>query len=139
MPARAVRSSIQCLLGDQTLLNGAISGTKVLSSVPNLITTFPTPASTTSPTPNFLCLTLSPTLNAAPPETALSGSLRPGKATPHPPRPETLEKEGTVPDLYSSGISERKRDGILYSRSPQLERSLACVSVSVSLARVMPT
>ena len=46
----------------QTLLNGAISGTKVLSSFPNLITTFPTPASTTSPTPNFVCLTFSPVL-----------------------------------------------------------------------------
>jgi hypothetical protein len=49
-------------LQDQTLLNGAISGTKVLSSFPNLITTFPTPASTTSPTPNFVCLTFSPVL-----------------------------------------------------------------------------
>ena len=59
---------------------------------------------------------------------------------PHPPRPEAFAKvPGTVPDLYSSGISERKRDGILYSRSPQLERSFACVSVSVSLARVIPT
>src|SRR5919107_317877 len=139
MPARAVRSSTQCLLGDQTLLNGAISGTKVLSSVPNLMTTFPTPASTTSPTPNFVCLTLSPVLNAAFPDTLPSGPPRPGKATPHPPRPEALARVGTLPDLYWSGISERKRDGILYSRSPQLERNLACVSVSVSLARVMPT
>ena len=66
---------------------------------------------------------------------------RPGTAaTPHPPRPEAFIKlPGTVPDLYWSGISERKREGILYSRSPQLERSFACVSVSVFLARVMPT
>jgi hypothetical protein len=41
---------------------------------------------------------------------------------------------GTVPDLYSSGISERKREGIRYSRSPQFDRSLAWVSVSVFLA-----
>ena len=124
------------------MLNGAISGTKVRSSVPNLTTTFPEAASTTSPTPNLACLTVSPARKAAAPDAALSGRAppRPDIARPHPPRPEAPEKLlGSVPDLYSSGISERKREGILYSRSPQLERSLACVRVSVSLARVMPT
>ena len=57
----------------QTLLKGAMSGTKILSCVPNLTTTLPSPASTTSPTPNLACLTLSPALYTATPDVALSG------------------------------------------------------------------
>jgi hypothetical protein len=44
----------------QAFVSGAISGTKTLSCVPNLTTTLPPPASTTSPTPNLACRTLSP-------------------------------------------------------------------------------
>ena len=44
-----------------------------------------------------------------------------------------------MPALRTSGISERKREGIWYSRSPQFERSFAYVRVSDFLARVMPT
>src|SRR5688572_20683601 len=121
----------------QTLLNGAISGTKILSCVPNLTTTLPSPASTTSPTPNLACRTLSPALYALTLDVALSGSPRRGSAMPQPPRP--AEVPGTVPALSFSGISERKREGIWYSRSPQLERSFAYERVSVSLARVIPT
>src|SRR3712207_4022161 len=44
----------------QAFVRGAISGTKILSWVPNLTTTLPSPASTTSPTPNLACRTLSP-------------------------------------------------------------------------------
>src|SRR5215210_1535887 len=104
------------------------------------MTILPAPASTTSPTPNLAWRTRSPALYRVSPEAALSGPPRPDRATPHPPRPVApVGVLGIVPDLYWSGISERKREGILYSRSPQLERSLAWVSVSVSLARVMPT
>ena len=119
------------------LLNGAISGTKVLSSVPNLMTTFPTPDSTTSPTPNFVCFTLSPACRLP----LLSCS--PGPSTPGQSDAPSSAARGVGKTWYRARLvlvwDLGERDGILYSRSPQLERSLAWVSVSVSLARVMPT
>ena len=102
-------------------MSGAISGTKTRSCAPNLTTTLPPPDSTTSPTPNLACRTLSPALKVDVP--ALSNSPLRGSAAPHPQR--AAEEPAIAPALRASGISERKREGIWYSRSPQFERSLA--------------
>src|SRR4028118_1816585 len=94
-----------------SLLNGAISGTKVLSCPPKLTTTFPSAASTTCPTPNLACLTLSPALYETPEDACRKPPDRcPNDAIPQPPRP-AADPMGTGPDLNSSGTSEGKRGG----------------------------